>query len=68
MAESMSVNGDAFNIVGKTYAELAGTYGPGSLSVIGDDQYIVFRGEGGNFRRAVPRRNRPTVCSGAKRL
>ena len=49
MAESMSVNGDAFNIVGKTYAELAGTYGPGSLSVIGDDQYIVFRGEGGNF-------------------
>lgn len=49
MAESMSVNGDAFNIVGKTYAELAGTYGPGSLSVIGGDQYIVFRGEGGNF-------------------
>lgn len=49
MAESMSVNGDAFGIVGKTYAELAGTYGPGSLSVIGDDQYIVFRGEGGNF-------------------
>lgn len=49
MAESMSVNGDAFNIVGKTYAELAGTYGPGSLSVIGDDQYIVFHGEGGNF-------------------
>lgn len=49
MAQSMSVNGDAFNIVGKTYAELAGTYGPGSLSVIGDDQYIVFRGEGGNF-------------------
>lgn len=49
MAESMSVNGDAFNIVGKTYAELAGTFGPGSLSVIGDDQYIVFRGEGGNF-------------------
>lgn len=49
MAESMSVNGDAFNIVGKTYAKLAGTYGPGSLSVIGDDQYIVFRGEGGNF-------------------
>lgn len=49
MAESMSVNGDAFNIVGKTYAELAGTYGPGSLSVIGDDQYIVFRGEDGNF-------------------
>lgn len=49
MAESMSVNGDAFNIVGKTYAELAGTYGPGSLSVIGDDQYIVFRGGGGNF-------------------
>lgn len=49
MAESMSVNGDAFNIVGKTYAELAGTYGPGFLSVIGDDQYIVFRGEGGNF-------------------
>lgn len=49
MAESMGVNGDAFNIVGKTYAELAGTYGPGSLSVIGDDQYIVFRGEGGNF-------------------
>lgn len=49
MAQSMSVNGDAFNIVGKTYAELAGTFGPGSLSVIGDDQYIVFRGEGGNF-------------------
>ena len=49
MAESMSVNGDAFNIVGKTYAELAGTYGPGSLSVIGDNQYIIFRGEGGNF-------------------
>ena len=49
MAESMSVNGDAFGIVGKTYAELAGTYGPGSLSVIGDDQYIVFRGESGNF-------------------
>lgn len=49
MAESMSVNGDAFNIVGKTYAELAGTFGPGSLSVIADDQYIVFRGEGGNF-------------------
>lgn len=49
MAKSMSINADAFNIVGKTYAELAGTYGPGSLSVIGDDQYIVFRGEGGNF-------------------
>lgn len=49
MAESMAVNGDAFNIIGKTYAELAGTYGPGALSVIGDDQYIVFRGEGGNF-------------------
>lgn len=49
MAQSMSVNGDAFGIVGKTYAELAGTFGPGSLSVIGDDQYIVFRGEGGNF-------------------
>lgn len=49
MAESMSVNGDAFNIVGKTYAELAGTFGPGSLSVIGDNQYIIFRGEGGNF-------------------
>lgn len=49
MAKSMSVNADAFNIIGKTYAELAGTYGPGSLSVIGDDQYIVFRAEGGNF-------------------
>lgn len=49
MAKSMSINADAFNITGKTYAELAGTYGPGALSVIGDDQYIVFRGEGGNF-------------------
>lgn len=49
MAESMSVNTDAFNIVGKTYAELAGTYGPGALSVIGDNQYIIFRGDGGNF-------------------
>lgn len=49
MAKSMRVNPDAFNIVGKTYAELAGTFGPGSLSVIGDDQYIIFRAEGGNF-------------------
>ena len=49
MAQSMSVNGDAFGIVGKTYAELAGTFGPGSLSVIGDNQYIIFRGDGGNF-------------------
>lgn len=49
MAKSMAVNGDAFNIIGKTYAELAGTYGPGALSVVGDDQYIVFRAEGGNF-------------------
>lgn len=49
MAKSMSVNADAFNIVGKTYAELAGTYGPGALSVIGDNQYIIFRAEGGNF-------------------
>lgn len=49
MAKSMTVNTEAFNIVGKTYAELAGTYGPGSLTVIGDNQYILFRGEGGNF-------------------
>lgn len=49
MAQSMRVNADAFAIVGKTYAELAGIYGPGSLTVIGDNQYIVFRGDGGNF-------------------
>ncbi len=49
MAQSMRVNPDAFNIVGKTYAELAGTFGPGSLSVIGDNQYIIFRAQGGNF-------------------
>ena len=45
MAQSMSVNGDAFGIVGKTYAELAGTFGPGSLSVIGDNQYIMGGGK-----------------------
>ena len=49
MTKNLSVNTDVFDIVGKTYAELAGTYGPGSLSVIGDDQYLVFRAKNGNF-------------------
>lgn len=49
MTKSLSVNPDAFNIVGRTYADLAGTYGPGSLSVVGDEQYIIFRADGGNF-------------------
>ncbi|MDO4280116.1 MAG: hypothetical protein Q4C56_00650 [Peptococcaceae bacterium] len=49
MTENVVVNPDAFNIIGKTYAELAGVYGPGALSVVGDDQYIVFRAKGGNF-------------------
>lgn len=49
MTHSLSVNTEAFNIVGRTYADLAGTYGPGSLSVVGDDQYIIFRADGGNF-------------------
>lgn len=49
MTANVTVNADAFNIVGKTYAELAGLYGPGALTVIGDNQYIVFRANGGNF-------------------
>lgn len=49
MTKNLSINKDAFNIVGRTYADLAGTYGPGSLSVVGDDQYIIFRADGGNF-------------------
>lgn len=49
MTKNLSVNPDAFNIVGRTYADLAGTYGPGSLSVVGDEQYIIFRADGGNF-------------------
>lgn len=49
MTKNLSVNPEAFNIVGRTYADLAGTYGPGSLSVVGDDQYIIFRADGGNF-------------------
>lgn len=48
-ASGMSVNGDAFDIVGKTYGQLAGKFGPGALTVINDDQYILFRGDGGNF-------------------
>lgn len=49
MTQNMTINADAFGILGKTYAELAGLYGPGALTVIGDDQYIVFRANGGNF-------------------
>lgn len=49
MTKNLAVNPDAFNIVGRTYADLAGTYGPGSLSVVGDEQYIIFRADGGNF-------------------
>lgn len=49
MTKNLAVNPDAFNIVGRTYADLAGTYGPGSLSVIGDEQYIIFRADSGNF-------------------
>lgn len=48
-AKNLYVNKDAFDIVGRTYGELAGMYGPGAISVINDDQYIVFRGPGGNF-------------------
>ena len=67
MAQSMSVNGDAFNIVGKTYAELAGTFGPGSLRHRRRSIHRLPRRRR-QFRRAVPGRNCPTVCSGAKRL
>lgn len=48
-ARRTRVNEDAFNIVGKTYGQLAGQYGPGSLTVISGEQYVVFRGDGGNF-------------------
>lgn len=44
-----SVNPDAFNIVGQSYGQLAGKFGPGSVTVINDRQFIVFRGSGGNF-------------------
>ncbi len=48
-ARHTHVNEDAFNIVGKTYGQIAGQYGPGSLTVISGEQYVVFRGDGGNF-------------------
>ncbi len=48
-AKNLHVNKDAFDIVGRSYGELAGMYGPGAVSVISDTQYIVFRGPGGNF-------------------
>lgn len=45
----MTVNMDVFQILGKTYGQLAGTYGPGALTVIGDDQFIVFHTSQGKF-------------------
>lgn len=48
-AAGSGVNKDAFHIIGKTYGQLAGEFGPGTLTVIGGDQYVVFRGDGGNF-------------------
>ena len=49
LSQNLSINPDAFDIIGHTYGELAGIYGPGALTVINDDQYIIFRGNGGNF-------------------
>ena len=49
LSQNLSVNTDAFDILGRTYGELAGIYGPGALTVINGDQFIVFRGNGGNF-------------------
>lgn len=48
-ATDSGVNKDAFDIIGKTYGQLAGRFGPGSLTVIGGDQYVIFRADGGNF-------------------
>lgn len=45
----MEVNPDAFSIIGYTYGQLAGRFGPGAVTVINDEQFIVFRGNGGNF-------------------
>lgn len=46
---TIRMNEDIFRIIGRTYGELAGTFGPGSLSVVDGKQFIVFRGDGGNF-------------------
>lgn len=48
LTRAMRINRDAFALLGQTYGEIAGTYGPGALTVINGDQYIVFRGDGGN--------------------
>lgn len=48
-ARHTHVNEDVFTIVGKTYGQIAGQYGPGSLTVISGEQYVLFRGDGGNF-------------------
>ncbi len=48
-ASRTRINDEVFDIVGKTYGQLAGRYGPGSLTVISGQQFVIFRGEGGNF-------------------
>lgn len=45
----LAVNMDAFQIIGQTYGQLAGNYGPGALTVIGDNQFIIFNTSGGQF-------------------
>lgn len=62
----MLVNPDAFAIVGQTYGQLAGRFGPGAVTVINDDQFIVFRGNGGNFAVAFTGKTVPLRSEGEK--